>query len=348
MTFDPYEACLRDLAEVLSRQREAMQGVAPPAADAAGAPAPSAAPTAAAEPPADLRRAIIRTVMRQVERIAGLQVSEAIEAKIVRIMASVGVTELKAWAQTLGLLESDHPDWTALIEMLTVHETYLFRDRPQLDFLKTSLLPRLLAEARASGRQRLRIWSAGCATGEEAYSLAAIALEAMVMAGVATEHASFGIRPALGWQVEVIGTDISRVVLRLAENGIYQTGPLSPFRDIEPTALRFFPPEAGAGEEAALRKVRADVRQIVRFMPYNLLSREPPASDFDVVACRNVLIYMAEAARRNVLDTLSRALRPSGLLLLGPTDTLVDGAGFQGCWAQSALIWRKLVADAQR
>ncbi len=226
-----------------------------------------------------------------------------------------------------------------LIESLTINETFLFRDWAQLELLRTSGLAPLIAAAGHSAHPALRLWSAGCASGEEAYSLAVLALEALAGAGVATETAR-EIELKAPWSLDVLGTDISRPMLIQARNGLYSTGSLSPFRAVAQPLLRFFPP--ADGEQArANRVVRSDVRRHVRFDQSNLMGPAPAGGGFDIVACRNVLVYFAPAARRIVQATLEAAVRRGGFLLLGPTDAPPDAARFETIWGQRAVIYRK-------
>jgi chemotaxis protein methyltransferase CheR len=321
---------LQDLADAMAEHRRVFSGGPP------GVPAPPPDLPGSA-PPVDGKRVVIRRLMDDVQTISGIRVSETVEAKLVRIFANIGLSELEGWAQQLRLLDGSHPEWLSLIESLTVHETYFYRDPNQLDFLSETMLPAVVEAARAAGRRRLRLWSAGCATGEEAFTLAMLALEALVRSGAVEPGALDGLKPKHEWQIEVLGTDISRLVLRQAEGHIYQTGSLSSFRDLPPRLDRFFE----AGKEAGTRRVRRDLTKMVSFRHFNLLSAQPPGAEFDLVACRNVMIYMTPPARRAAQNMLDAAIRPSGLLLLGPTDTPFEPGRYDACWGPSTVIYRK-------
>jgi chemotaxis protein methyltransferase CheR len=239
----------------------------------------------------------------------------------------------------LELLDREHPEWLTLIESLTTNETYLFLDWAQLELLCTTGLAPLIAAARRTPDPALRFWSAGCSSGEEAYTLAVLALGALVGAGVARETVRKIELPS-PWSLDVLGTDISRLVLVQARDGVYSTGSLSPFRAVPEPLLRFFPP-AGAELGRATRRVRDDVRRHVRFDHFNLMRAAPPATGFDVVACRNVLVYFAPTARKVVQATVEAAVRPGGFLLLGPTDPPPDALRFDSVWGTRAVIYRK-------
>jgi chemotaxis protein methyltransferase CheR len=335
---------LKELSQVMAAHKRAL------AMDGSAMPAPQIEPVPPLAPPIapdDPRAVAVHGLMHDVQRIAGIQVSDALEQKVVRLFAGITIEELEAWIRNLRLVPDDHPQWQALIESLTVHETYFHRDRLQLDYLAAQVLPQLIEVARASGRKRLRIWSAGCATGEEPYSLAILTLDALIAAGCADELLNSGIHLRPGWSVQVLGTDISHAALKHARRAEYTTGSLSSFRDLPTRLLRFFLPieyarnAAGEGLEPSLRRVRDDVRQIVRFEPFNLVSLTPPAENFDIVACRNVLIYLAPEPARQAQRTLHRALRPGGYLLLGPTDTLALQQRYETFGGPSTLIHRR-------
>jgi chemotaxis protein methyltransferase CheR len=188
------------------------------------------------------------------------------------------------------VIDRDPEAIAALVEHAAVPETAFWRHPEQLPAL------RAIAAAREGP---LRIWSAGCATGEEPYTLALLLLEA----------------GRAGRGDLVVATDVSRRVLAWARAGRYA-----------PRALRKLPPDA---LEAALeppgpdgvRRIRPALRALVSFAPHNLVHDPPPAeAPFDVVVCRNVLIYFEPAVAAAVLHRLAGALKPDGVLVLGPVE----------------------------
>ncbi len=219
--------------------------------------------------------------------LAGLVASPVLEARLRR------AAHLLPLDAAPGLEE---PGWAALLDAATVQETQLFRTPAQLAALEAALPP-LAHAARAAGRP-LRLLSAGCATGEEAFSLAAIAL---------------GL-PVPGVAVEVVGLDISRPALRSAGQGL-----IGPHLG-EPLALvpaRHRPWLVGDNGRPRLHPA---LRRLLRFARVNLLELPEALGLFDAILCRNVLIYMASEARHAILDGLERHLAPQGLLGLGVTD----------------------------
>jgi chemotaxis protein methyltransferase CheR len=286
--------------------------------------------------PQERHSALALRLMQGVERHAGLEFGPALAEKLLALVAPMSLGALETWVMELERQPPDAPAWQSLSESLTVHETYFLRDRPQMTLL-ASRLPRLIAEAEAERRPVLRFWSIGCATGEEAHSVAMLALDALVTAGKAVERVG-RIELTPPWRVEVLGSDLSSAALGQAKAGLYETGPLSSFRDLPPGYMRYFPPHRGE----AVRIVRADLREAVRFEPFNLVQDSAPESGFDVVLCRNVLIYLTQWARLRAQNLLARAVRPGGYLMLGATDSLNDAAGFETIWGADAVMHRRI------
>ena len=282
------------------------------------------------------RQSLIDELTAEVRRRFGLVLERPIEAKLVQVLKSVSEVELSRWIGRLALLPSDHPEWLSVIETLTVHESFFFRDSAQLDHIQA-----LLARDCRSGPPRpIRLWSAGFSMGEEAFTLAIVACLALVEAGLAAETPTGHVVFKPGWSVRVIGTDISRPALRRAETAFYPVAVPGAFRELYPELLRFFP-EAGDGA----RRVVPAVQNLVTFSQGNLLSNEPnpvgKGQYFDVVCCRNVMIYLEEEARAKAQNALLEALKPGGYLLLSPTDTLLHVDFCTPIWDKSSLIYRK-------
>ena len=282
------------------------------------------------------RQTLIDEFTAEVRRRFGLVLEHQIEAKLAQVLRSVSEVELSRWIESLAHLPSDHAEWLSVIETLTVHESFFFRDAPQLEHLQ-ALLAR---DCRSGPPREIRLWSAGCSMGEEAYTLAIIACLALVEAGLASEGPIGKITFRPGWSVRVVGTDISRPILRQAETGFYPVAVPGAFRELYPELLRFFP-ECGDGA----RRVDDDIRSLVTFAQGNLLGAQPhplgKGEYFDVVCCRNVMIYLAEGARETAQRALIDALKTGGYLLLSPTDTLLHVDFCTPIWDKSSLIYRK-------
>ena len=218
-----------------------------------------------------------------------------------------GLADATAYGALLDDRAAGGPEWAALEAEITIGETFFFRYAEQFTALRATILPALIA-ARAAERS-LRVWSAGCSTGAEPYSIAILL------------HELLG--PALpDWRVSILGTDISSTALETARAGIYGRWAL---RTLPPgERLRHFvpgPPVAGAGRDGTYA-LRPEFRRMVRFERRNLVDLLDgrgtlPQAEFDLILCRNVLIYFEADAVLGIVRGLGRRLRPEGWLLLG-------------------------------
>lgn len=328
------EETLRLLQEAMRAHRQVIAGIGelravgeiPPPIVAAG----------------DTRGRLVRRLARDVERVSGIEIGGMMEAKLGRVLGTVALPALQTWLDRLHGLPQDHVEWLSLIESLTVHETFFHRDRSQLELLRHHLLPELIAAAARDKTCRLRFWSAGCATGEEAYTLAILGLLALRDAGLARDEPDGGIACVAPWRLEVVGSDISRQVLARAAAATYPAEELGAFRQLPEELRRFFPtlPRCEDAERTEAREVHASVRRHVDFRLFNLMVETPPTDGCDIVLCRNVLIYLTPAARTRALAVSRRALRAGGYLLLGPTDALVETARYEANWGDGAVAYR--------
>ena len=193
-----------------------------------------------------------------------------------------------------------------MIDAITTNETRFFREPKQFDFLVDRVIPRWLSEASEGRRsKRLRVWSAGCSSGEEPYSIA------MLLAKYCSTED--------GWDVRVLASDISHRVLKKARKGIYD---LERSKDIPQDLLRRFMLR-GFNDCHGQMKVQSGIQQMVEFRHMNL-SQEPYAvqGPFDVILCRNVLIYFDAASKRKVVGNLVNHLAAGGFLFVGHAENL--------------------------
>jgi chemotaxis protein methyltransferase CheR len=187
-----------------------------------------------------------------------------------------------------------------IIDAMTTNESFFFRDDKPFVHFRTHALPRLLATR--PGNATLRIWSAAASTGQEAYSLAMLLAENKAMLGNRT--------------VEIIGTDIAREPLARAQDGLYSQFEVQ--RGLPMTNLvRYF------RKEGANWRISDAIRAMVQFRLWNLLSDLRPLGQFDVVFCRNVLIYFDQPTKSRVLDAIARQMPADGLLYLGGAETVL-------------------------
>jgi chemotaxis protein methyltransferase CheR len=206
-----------------------------------------------------------------------------------------------------------------ILERVTTNETYFFRQEYQLRAFKNEILPRL-AEANAT-RRRLAVWSAGCSTGEEAYTLAILIDESGLFDG---------------WDIRIIGSDICKQNVAFARRGIYRG---SAFRTTPSEYRRnyFYEDEQGA-------HVVERIRKLCYFGQMNLMdaSRAGIVGRVDTVFCRNVLIYLDVRSRRRVIDSLYERLVPGGILFLGHSESLLNvTTAFELVHLSEDLVYRK-------
>lgn len=187
-----------------------------------------------------------------------------------------------------------------VVEALLNNETYFFRDRSPFDLLAKHALPALANKREAS--RRLRIWSAGCSTGQETYSLAML----------------FAEDPArwAGWTVDILGTDVSTSVIDRARSGVYTQFEVQRGLGIQQTIRWFEEAEGGWRATEPLRKP-------VRFQVHNLLEQPPHPGAFDIVLCRNVLLYLNADRRTLAFERIASAMAPDGWLMLGAGETVI-------------------------
>lgn len=201
----------------------------------------------------------------------------------------------------LALIRKGAPDrvLAACVDALATHESSFFRDGAPFELLANTVLPALISAR--SAQRSLRIWCAACSSGQEPYSVA-IALQEM------------GPRLA-GWRLEIVATDFSKPILEKARTAIYSDFEVR--RGLTPQRLeRWFQKDATAWRPTP------QIRNMVSFREHNLLQGAAGLGTFDIIFCRNVLIYFDPDRKRTALDELARALAPDGSLFLGSAETI--------------------------
>jgi chemotaxis protein methyltransferase CheR len=190
-----------------------------------------------------------------------------------------------------------------IMDVLTTNETYFFRESFQLKAFTQEIIPELIKKKSARGNRTLRIWSAGCSTGEEPYTIA------MLLSTI----------PELsGWKLEIIGTDISQRVLQQARRAVYGK---SSFRATEESDLKRFFHLQDDGY-----KVNDSIRELVTISHLNLFdtNRLAMLGKVDLIFCRNVIIYFDQSAKKRVIESFHSALYDGGFLLLGHSESLMN------------------------
>lgn len=197
-------------------------------------------------------------------------------------------------------LKKDEERLREITDAMTINESYFFRDNTPFDSFKEHVLPVIL-ESRASTKM-LRIWSAACSTGQEAYSLAMLLKE---------ESARMP-----GWRIEILGTDLSPTVLEKAKVGLYSQFEVQ--RGLPITLLmKYF------AQVNEMWQIDSAIRAMVKFREANLLDGIRMLGSFDVIFCRNVLIYFDQETKSKVLDEIRTMMPDDGVLFLGGAETVI-------------------------
>lgn len=236
------------------------------------------------------------------ERVTGQQLVPGrrwrIETALGPVMRANGIPSLDGLASLIRA-DGDSSLGEEVVEALLNHETFFYRD---INAFRAFAEQGLAAIAAARKKERrLRIWSAGCSTGQEAYSVA------LAIAGQGDRWA--------GWDITILGSDISRHAIERAREGLYSQFEIQRGLPVTEMITHF---EA----EGESWRARPALRRQVSFLRHNLFDPPPPGR-FDVVLCRNVLLYFAPERRRQVLARLAEAIAPDGILMLGAGETVL-------------------------
>ena len=211
-----------------------------------------------------------------------------------------------------------------VVEAMTTNETFFFRDKIPFDHLRETVIP-ALAQARAA-RRSLRVWCAASSTGQEPYSIAMCLKEAGVLSG---------------WRTEIVATDLSQAVLEKSKSGIFSQFEVQRGLPIQ-LLVKYFT------QNGELWQLNADIRGMVQHRQLNLLQDFSHLGVFDIIFCRNVLIYFDQATKVNIFDRLSRMLEPDGVLALGAAESVVGITNTFKPYPERRGLYRPNVAPAAR
>jgi chemotaxis protein methyltransferase CheR len=221
-----------------------------------------------------------------------------VESRLIPLARRAGLAGITELVQKIK--NGTDPLTADVVEAMTTNETFFFRDKIPFDHLRQTILPELL-KARA-GRRSLRIWCAASSSGQEPYSIAMCLKEA----GAALA----------GWRVEILATDLSQAVLEKSRAGIFSQFEVQRGLPIQ-MLVKYF---SQIGE---LWQLNADIRAMVQHRQLNLLQDFSHLGTFDVIFCRNVLIYFDQDTKVGIFDRLARVLEPDGVLALGAAESVV-------------------------
>ncbi len=226
------------------------------------------------------------------------------ELLVARLGSRLRARRLGSFREYLTLVEQDPVERAHMIDRISTHETAFFREPHQFKFLRSKIFPEWIA-ARSQGRcpRYIRVWSAGCATGEEPYSVAMMLLDYFGRRG----HRDF----------EILATDISARVL---EHGRRAVWPLERSSEIPEVFLKRYM-RRGIGRQSACMRAGSELRSLVHFRQLNLSQDRYPEGPFDLILCRNVMIYFDAVVRERVVHSLLDLLTPTGVLMVGHAES---------------------------
>jgi chemotaxis protein methyltransferase CheR len=260
-------------------------------------------------PSGELSPEHFRRIARILYEACGIHLQDGkeqlVRSRLWKRMRAIGVASFEEY---LALVQSPAgaSEFSAMIDALTTNKTSFFRESQHFDFLRARL-----ADRYASAR-RLRIWSAGCSSGQEPYSLAMSILEEWPYPE--------------GRDIRILATDIAAPMLESARRGLYRPEHV---RDVPPEILRKYFRET-LGERESMMAVHERVRSLVAFARLNLLGRWPMRGSFDFIFCRNVMIYFDKDTQRRLISRFRGLLAPAGFLLVGHSESLTGRAeGFR-------------------
>ena len=256
-----------------------------------------------------MKRAEFREFCALVTSVCGIKLGdgkeELVKARLGKRIRSLGMTGFAEYLDHLR--DNGRVELPKLLDAISTNVTSFFRESDHFEYLRNSLLPRIVQREKQRGR-RLRIWSAGCSSGEEPYSIAI--------------HLREGLPDLERWDVKILATDLSMEALQRGTVGSYEAGKLA---EMPPQILRrYFRPEGARG--ASSYRVCDQIRSLVHFAPLNLMQRWPMRGPFDAIFCRNVMIYFDKPTQGRLVGRFSELLPPGGALIMGHSESLAGVA----------------------
>lgn len=231
---------------------------------------------------------------------------QLVASRLARRLRALGLTGYREYYEHVVNRDPDGGELRELLNAITTNKTDFYRERHHFDFLRTTFFPQCVERARRTGQRRLRIWSAGCSTGEEPYTLAMTVL-------------SHFPESAGAWSFEILATDLDTNVLDRARAGVYPDEVVAP---VPPDQLRrFFRRGTGANEGRV--RVTPALSEMITFQQLNFVEQPwPVQGPFDLILCRNVMIYFNQDTQRRLVEGFAGLLREDGFLFIGHSETL--------------------------
>jgi chemotaxis protein methyltransferase CheR len=261
-----------------------------------------------------------RRVQNLIKTRAGIDLGENKQSLVYgRLARRLRALHMQGFGEYLSLVEDASSDEAGrFVNAITTNVTEFFRENHHFEYLAKTVLPALW---RQTGTRRVRFWSAGCSTGEEPYSLAMTLRENMPPSGGG------------GWDIKILATDLDTDVLAHASEGHYAADRID---KISPQRLHKFFRRSGSN---GAYQASPELRSLITFKQLNLMEPWPMQGPFDVIFCRNVVIYFDDATKRGLIQRYRQLLGDAGYLMLGHSESLVGSTvGFEGC---GRTIYRK-------
>jgi chemotaxis protein methyltransferase CheR len=254
-------------------------------------------------PPPELSDVEFQGLRELIQRHSGIHLNDTkkalVSARLRRRLQHLGLSSFGAYYR--HVVEGDGGELVQLLDAICTHETHFFRDPAQFHCLTRHIVPEWRQHGGATGGRSLRVWSAGCSTGEEPYSLAMALCEQLP-----------------DWHLEILATDLSTRALHAAQQGIW---PLDQAHEIPDRLLRRYMLKGVRSQDGRMT-AGPEIRAVVRFARVNLLDLPPLGAPFDLIFCRNVLIYFDLPAKRQVIEQLTERLAPRGYLFVSRAESL--------------------------
>jgi len=242
-------------------------------------------------------------------RKAGINLHEGkkglLKARLTKYLRKTRYRSLEEYYQCL-MNDDTGEEMVHLLDVISTNLTYFFREPKHYDFLRGKALPQVAEICKNLNKRAIRVWSAGCSSGEEAYSLGIVLNEF--------------IGPQEGIQIQILATDISTRVLKKASDGIYEKEKLEkiPY-DLK---SRYF--QRGINKRSGYFRVKPQLRKLISFKRLNLIEPFPPGNTFHIIFCRNVMIYFDKQTQARIVEKFYGALEKEGFFFIGHSESLTN------------------------
>jgi len=228
---------------------------------------------------------------------------QLVQARLSKVLRREGLRSFQDYYE-LVLNDNTGNKLVDLLDRISTNHTYFFREKDHLDFLAETIIPNILNSSKGNGIKEIRLWSAGCSSGEEPYSIALKILD------------DGGLPP--GITIKILATDLSTKVIETGSRGVYRDDKL---RNITPAMKRkYF--QKGKGRSEGFYRVIQPVRDMITFRKFNLMDPFPFRRKFDVIFCRNVMIYFDRETQQRMVNKFTQYIKPGGYFIVGHSESL--------------------------